>query len=70
MEINEMINSDDYEIFALGIELKKLENGGSISAVEMMTYAQNFYNKIYYKMSQQLLEKAELFQELKNKNNV
>lgn len=65
MEINEMINSDDYEIFALGIELKKLENGGSISAVEMMTYAQNLYSRI----SQQLLTKMQL-EKLKNKNNV
>jgi hypothetical protein len=65
MDIEKMINSDDYEIFALGIELKKLENGGSINAVEMMTYAQNLYNK----MSQQLLTKMQL-EKLKNKNNV
>ena len=65
MDIEKMINSDDYEIFALGIELKKLENGGSISAVEMMAYAQNLYNK----MSQQLLTKMQL-EKLKNKNNV
>ena len=65
MDIEKMINSDDYEIFALGIELKKLENGGSISAVEMMTYAQNLYNR----MEQQLLTKMQL-EKLKNKNNV
>jgi hypothetical protein len=67
MEIDEMINSDDYEIFALGIELKKLENGGSISAVELMTYSQNLYQRISYKLSQQLLKDLE---KIKNKNNV
>lgn len=67
MEIDEMINSDDYEIFALGIELKKLENGGSVSLVELMTYSQNMYQRMSYKLNQQLFKELE---NIKNKNNV
>lgn len=65
MNIDEMINSDDYEIFALGIELKKLENGGSVSVAEIMTYSQNLYNRIL----QRLLTEMKL-EKFKNKNNV
>ena len=65
MEINEMLNSDDIEIFNLGIELKK--QNIDVTIFELMKYYENAYQRITYKLSQQLLKDIE---KIKNKNNV
>jgi len=65
MEINEMLNSDDIEIFNLGIELKK--QNIDVTIFELMKYYENAYQRITYKLSQQLLKDLE---KIKNKNNV
>ena len=58
MTIEEMLESDDWEIFELGLKLKE-EKDGAISIVERMQYYRRIqekaYSKIYKQFEQQLM---------------
>jgi len=48
MSIEEMLESDDWEIFELGLKLKE-ERDGAVSIVERMQYYQEYRKKLIQK---------------------
>lgn len=48
MSIEEMLESDDYEIFELGLKLKE-ERDGDISIAERFNYCQRMHQKSWIK---------------------
>ena len=52
MTIEEMLESDDWEIFELGLKLKE-ERDGAVSIVERMQYYRRIQEKAYSKIYKQ-----------------
>ena len=70
MTIEEMLESDDWEIFELGLKLKE-ERDGDVSIVEIMRYYRRIqekaYSKFYKQFEQQLMRGSKKFQKDESK---